>query len=1289
LDLAHNELRYMAANFFEHYCGTPGHPIPFAGRAAELATLDAWLAEATAPSRLLVSGGMARGKSALLVQWARQIGARDPATHHILFLPISVRFGTNEPTAIFEAMSACLAAIGGIRLQAPTGDPVLYYRDQAAGLLREVAPIDGLPCLVIIDGLDEADGLNRWLETFPASISPALRLVITARSYDEDGATSWRRRLNWDQPQRPSRVLEIGPLSEVAVHELVRALEPPLPKELLAAVGSALSKQSGGDALLLRWLVQDLQSELSAGRVPDLASLESRPLGLAAFVRDELIKHTAATTGSAAHSEEAADAALAVLAGAFGPLPENDLWEVLQRMLPTVPARQRLLDAVVRFVTRTRDGRLALAHPRLNQLVTEELLTYSPVLKRAAEQLLAWQINAAQGLEKNGSARPSPYLLTYHARHLAAADHVQPTTVTTADWARLMSKAWLLAKKASSGWAGVAEDIGAVRRALYSAAKGGDRTALAALLRAALVLASLRSWGGAVPPVLLWLACRAGLLLTTEAEQSAEMLGPEDQSEAFALLATAGETPERREQLLQRSLDAACEVARWNDTTRSCERAARVLGRILEPSRVPELVERLTRSDSRFMPDGLAHLCAALADPIQLPHLAGAISDRLSSSSNAAQFYLTCAERLTGDSREAALRDALTAARGDPSHDCIREEIAALLKLGLHGEAQVRAREWLSAVGPQDLELGSNGRIVMQLGQLLVQAMLRPNEIEPVLQQIAAKERDEQFPWLYAECLAGHRDSLPTLDRLVRSTLAKAIEPQAGDYARRVLVCFSMGLTREERAMLCKAVAADPPDIRAIHLARILAGTPREDMISRGEVSRETRAAILRVDPPSLRIRSLYELAVADDDSVRWCVERAFETASGSKEALLEIECILWLAEATDPVTIKQHLFKLLQLARSAGDAPSRWRLLLALVADDPEKQKAAAQDAYAAARAEMPDVASAIGILRQCIGAMSPDNRREAHDEGLRWLRADEAAVESRSVEASRNLARQVDFTVHALPADEIKAEEVCTVLAECRALKFTIGLDAEGAIAWKYMPWLIEAPALHDRWFREFQSDYLERVQSVPQAAFYAVRYFVACANLAPTRRERQTFVWDGWRHLSAQSNPWKADDDLWHETSQPRATGLYALATIAPWWLAFALRRGARKLDAVKTLGGANGLDGSMQPSNSGSNNQRGEKAVEELLTNFFGDSHHEERLRDRCYGYDKMAKIVARFATVNTEAEAAALLVLLLKYVANLPRRDALDMLSQANRPLVAIIGVDAIKVALEDVVQIWP
>ena len=82
--------------------------MPFGGRDKDIALLDAWLNDETAPPRYLLTAPAGRGKSALLVHWLQllqaqgRVGREAPASWHLVFIPISIRFETHRPDIFYE-----------------------------------------------------------------------------------------------------------------------------------------------------------------------------------------------------------------------------------------------------------------------------------------------------------------------------------------------------------------------------------------------------------------------------------------------------------------------------------------------------------------------------------------------------------------------------------------------------------------------------------------------------------------------------------------------------------------------------------------------------------------------------------------------------------------------------------------------------------------------------------------------------------------------------------------------------------------------------------------------------------------------------------------------------------------------------------------------------------------------------------------------------------------------------------------------------------------------------------
>jgi hypothetical protein len=87
-------------NFLEAYLGSASAPRLFGGRDAELAALDAWLADPRAAPYLGIFEPAGMGKSALVVQWVHRLALAERPLH-VVFFPISIRYSTNLPNVVF------------------------------------------------------------------------------------------------------------------------------------------------------------------------------------------------------------------------------------------------------------------------------------------------------------------------------------------------------------------------------------------------------------------------------------------------------------------------------------------------------------------------------------------------------------------------------------------------------------------------------------------------------------------------------------------------------------------------------------------------------------------------------------------------------------------------------------------------------------------------------------------------------------------------------------------------------------------------------------------------------------------------------------------------------------------------------------------------------------------------------------------------------------------------------------------------------------------------------------
>jgi ATP/maltotriose-dependent transcriptional regulator MalT len=121
--------------------------VPFGGRTREIDALNGWLhdrrddgdadvlAGEPASNNLLITAPAGRGKTALLVRWIEQL----PADWPRVFVPVSIRYQTNQALTFYQALAAGLANILGEKLSEPRTDPTAYYREKVIEHLDHIA----------------------------------------------------------------------------------------------------------------------------------------------------------------------------------------------------------------------------------------------------------------------------------------------------------------------------------------------------------------------------------------------------------------------------------------------------------------------------------------------------------------------------------------------------------------------------------------------------------------------------------------------------------------------------------------------------------------------------------------------------------------------------------------------------------------------------------------------------------------------------------------------------------------------------------------------------------------------------------------------------------------------------------------------------------------------------------------------------------------------------------------------------------------------------------------------
>jgi hypothetical protein len=507
--------------FIEYYLVSEEGVVPFGGRDRELARLDLWLNDHRAAARLLLTAPAGRGKSALLVQWIERLGARGAierldAKWSLVFVPISIRFGTNLPAVFYEAIAARLAEILGQKIEPAHTDPETYYQDKCRKFLAD-AVAQNMPILLVIDGIDEALGSHFEVGWFPRRPGASLRLLVSARLFVGDrDASGWQDRLMWSSDTHVT-TLDLGVLDPAAIENLLNNTgELQATNSSCREVAETLSDLTGGEPLLLRLLVEDLSKPESDVERLTVDGLKHIGRGLRGYFNEWMRRQRNLwqLEEGPKFDEDELKAHLAVLACAYGPLAGDELAELVQ-LAYGVPPRFSIKDTLYplrRFIVGTprRDsdgdsGGYVLGHPRFGSFLREE---YTPSHIKKAEQAFAtWGRDMLLRLNHGSlpATEASPYALQYVGQHL---DDVH---APAADLMQLVEEGWLRGWEEfeDGGYSGFSRDV---RRAADAVLRSPDTLSKAKLFRCKLVFSSIFNQGEGIPLKLMVAGYTAGML---------------------------------------------------------------------------------------------------------------------------------------------------------------------------------------------------------------------------------------------------------------------------------------------------------------------------------------------------------------------------------------------------------------------------------------------------------------------------------------------------------------------------------------------------------------------------------------------------------------------------------------------------------------------------------------------------------------------------------------------------------------------------------------------------------
>ncbi len=484
--------------FVSEYLGDSKKPIPFGGRERELARLDQWLRRPDGVPYALLGGPAGRGKSALLVHWARQVSDRNDVA--VIFFPVSVRFRTNVASVVYSSIAARLAALHGEPVPGGIDTPPEVWRALMSGYLARNLP-NGRRLLVILDGADEAGDWQVDQLLFPAQPPPGLRVLISARYLAGDvGAGGWLERLGWFQ-NGLAETLDLAPLDPQGLVEVLRRMGVPF--EVLSArsdVVAELFRLTQGDPLLVNLYVADLwthRDDIARLKPADLTSLAP---GIEGYFKRWWEDQRRLWGGQSPEREPEVGAVLDILSCALGPLLSDELLALLP---PERGIGASTLKGIVHILQRfiIGDGRAqgyTFSHPRLAEYFYDGLAKDKQAQHLEA-RFISWGLNCLKSLQL-GSHSPNQvpnYILRFMRRHMERCDS------DPASFLVLASNSWNAAweRLDRGSYSGFLRDLVRVRDIAAQQNKANARAGktsdfVAAELRCALSMSSIASLAG-------------------------------------------------------------------------------------------------------------------------------------------------------------------------------------------------------------------------------------------------------------------------------------------------------------------------------------------------------------------------------------------------------------------------------------------------------------------------------------------------------------------------------------------------------------------------------------------------------------------------------------------------------------------------------------------------------------------------------------------------------------------------------------------------------------------------
>lgn len=365
----------------------------FGGRKEELARIDTFVA-GTPNGYLLVTGPSGCGKSALLANWIRGRTERGEAVaYHFVNRQHQLAGHDDTLRTLVQQLRYWRGQPG------PAGGTGTELEAAYLGLLEESPP---RPLVVVLDGLDEADGWTVGPQLFPRPLPAGIYIVLSAREME---GHDWVQEL---QLPAPRRVIELGPLTEAGILDALDSAGAPEWVKAPEAI-KILGAKSGGDAFYLRHLIADLFPDPSGkpARIRTPEDLAQQPSGLDDYLEDWWKEIQGAVKG-----DKSVKQLLGYLLVARGPLTRDELLGLGPDGTLDWSTVDPALELVRRFVVGDADRGYALSHWRFQDFLDRKKIpraSQAPYRERLVAWCAAWKENR------------SSYALRFHPTYLCEA----------------------------------------------------------------------------------------------------------------------------------------------------------------------------------------------------------------------------------------------------------------------------------------------------------------------------------------------------------------------------------------------------------------------------------------------------------------------------------------------------------------------------------------------------------------------------------------------------------------------------------------------------------------------------------------------------------------------------------------------------------------------------------------------------------------------------------------------------------------------------------------------------